>query len=72
MLKIMGVVAFAVLIAGASTSALAKSHKARHHQAPGYDSTAGVGSDGFAAKPWLGAPYDSQRQLPPEISAYIF
>ena len=63
MLKTIKIAAVALLIAGASTSAFAKSHKV-HHRAPGYGSTAGVDSSGSGAKPWLGAPYDSQRQLP--------
>jgi hypothetical protein len=71
MLNTIKVAAIALLIAGASTSAFAKSHKV-HHQAPGYDSTTGVDSDGFGAKPWLGAPYDSQRQVPSEVSTFIF
>jgi hypothetical protein len=79
MLNIIKVAAVAVVIAGASSSAFAKSHKL-HHRAPaaGYDSTQQVAPDGFGfgatqpAYPWLGAPYPVDRRTPSEVSTYIF
>ena len=77
MLNIIKVAAVAVLIAGASSTAFAKSHKL-HHRAPaaGYDSTQQVAPDGFGATapayPWLGAPYPVDRRTPSEVSTYIF
>jgi hypothetical protein len=77
MLNAIKVAAVAMLIAGASSTAFAKTHKV-HHRAPGYNSTQQVAPDGFGfgaaqpAYPWLGAPYPADRQAPAEISTYIF
>jgi len=73
MLNKIKVVAVTMLVASASSAAVAKTHKV-HHRAPAYDAARQVTPNGFgygADYPWLGAPYDGQR-LPSQISTLIF